>query len=467
MATLHGLSPAPVESCRVLEVACGDGANLIPMAYAAPGAEFVGFDLANAPIERGQRRIEELGLRNIRLFQADMLDLGPDLGQFDYIVAHGFYSWVPEPARDHMLAICGQLLAENGVAFVSYNTMPGGHMRVMVREMMLAGGESTDDPTEQVAEGLRFVRFICDARPDDDPFRALVESHLTRMEQRPLGSTRHDELSGAFEPVSFLDFVHHAGRHGLQYLCEAEIPPPGDPCYKGEIHAELERMAQGDELKKEQLLDYARMRGFRETLLCRGSQTVRREFAVEQLRRLSLASQAVVETGQAAGAMAFVLPGGARMESNHGGVTALLRALSAAWPRAVAFRDLEPLLTGTGLGLEEGGGAMLIRLLIAKMIELRAWSPPLAGEIGERPRASACSRQEIELRGRATTLLHTTAMFEDAKARCMLRLMDGTRDRNSLVAAMSREFPDEEPGEIAAGIERGLPFFARAGMLEL
>jgi tRNA G46 methylase TrmB len=68
MAILHGLSPAPVENCRVLEIGCSDGGNLIPMAYAIPAAEFVGFDLAQAPIERGQARIRELGLKNARMF---------------------------------------------------------------------------------------------------------------------------------------------------------------------------------------------------------------------------------------------------------------------------------------------------------------------------------------------------------------------------------------------------------------
>src|ERR1700679_1149112 len=97
LAILHGLSPAPVEHCRVLEIGCNEGANLIPMAYAMPKSEFVGFDLARLPIERGQERIRELGLKNISIFQGNLLDAGKELGSFDYIIAHGFYAWVPEP----------------------------------------------------------------------------------------------------------------------------------------------------------------------------------------------------------------------------------------------------------------------------------------------------------------------------------------------------------------------------------
>jgi tRNA G46 methylase TrmB len=65
VATLAGMAPAPVGRCRVLEVACGDASNLIPMAYGLPESEFVGFDLATCPIERGKRLARRLGLKNL------------------------------------------------------------------------------------------------------------------------------------------------------------------------------------------------------------------------------------------------------------------------------------------------------------------------------------------------------------------------------------------------------------------
>ncbi len=466
MAMLHGLAPAAVESCRVLEVACGDGANLIPMAYAMPGAEFVGFDLARAPIELGLERAAALGLRNIRLFQGDLLAVGRELGQFDYIIAHGLYAWVPEAVGERLLELCNELLRENGVAFVSYNAMPGGHVRLMLREMMLAAGEGSGDTEEQVTEGLKFLHFVCTSRPEGDAFRVLIESQLPRLERRPVAATRHDEMSGVYRPVRFLDFAEHARRHGLQYLCEAEMPVPSDPCYRQEIQPVLEQLSGGDELKKEQLLDYMRMRGFRETLLCRAERTVQREFDLGGLRRLSLASAATPEGGEKSGATAFVLPGGARMESNHGGVSALLQTLCEAWPHAVAAEELAAGLADAGLPLDGDGAAWLIRLVIGKMIELRAWSPPLAHVVAERPRASACCRLEGAARGRATTLLHTTGAFENAKIQHLLSLLDGTRDRAALAAAMRAKFPDAPAAEVAEGVERGLGFFQRAGMLE-
>ena len=478
MAILHGLSPAPVESCRVLEIACSDGANVIPMAYAAPAAEFVGFDLARLPIERGQRRISELGLKNVRLFQKDLLEAGAELGRFDYIIAHGLYSWAPAPVRDRLLATCNELLTENGVAFISYNAMPGGHLRTMIREMMLFGGRAVDDPEQEVAEGLKFVHFVAEALPETDVYRALLASQLQRMERYSLGATRHDELCDVYHPVHFRDFVEHARRHGLQYLSEAQLPPPTDPCYRMEQQRTRDSATDDDFLNHEQLLDFVRMRAYRETLLCRAGHAVRRDFAAEHFRRLLFASQTTLAPAQSADKPAdepadrpaastiFLLPGGIRMESNHPGVRALLLALGAAWPRALAWEELEPQLAEAGLVLNADGAALLIRLAIAKMIELRSWNPPVAREIAERPGASACCRHESMTHEHVTSLLHTTGSFDDVKLRRLLALLDSTRDRRGLLEAMSQDFPQVPQAELEGGIDHGLQVFLRAGVLE-
>ena len=466
MAILHGLSPAPVEQCRVLEIGCNDGANLIPMAYAIPKSDFIGFDLARLSVARGQERIRELGLRNIRIFQSNLLDVGAELGQFDYIVAHGFYSWVPEPAREGLLALCGKLLTPDGVAFVSYNALPGAHLRKMIREMMLFQVGDIEDPERRVSGGLAFVRFLLEARPEGDAYRLLIEDQLTRMEKRSPRVTCHDELEDTYHTVSFVDFMEHARRHGLQYLSEAVLPPANDPCYRSGMRSALENVAGGDVLKQEQMLDFARMRGYRETLLCRADRLVRRDFPVEHLRRLLLASPAVSAAGEAAGAMVFSLPDGSNMESNHAGAIALLEALEAAWPRALSFGELEPRLAATGFALDGDGATLLMRLAVAKMVELHAWRAPVAGEVSARPRASACARQEAGAQAYATTLLHGKVGLDDPVVRSFLQLLDGTRDRNALLDALKAEFPALPQEALEEGIEPGLAFFYRAGLLE-
>jgi len=467
MATLHGLRPAPVESCRMLEIACSDGGNLIPMAYAIPRAEFVGFDLANVPVERAQARIRDLGLMNIRVFQADLMDVGAELGQFDYIVAHGLYAWVPEAVSDRLLALCSELLTLHGVAFISYNALPGGYIRNMVRETILGRVSAEGDVAEQVQDAIGFVRALLAARQEGDAYRMLIEEHLDKMEERTPQAIFHDELSAAYRPIHFADFAAHAGRRGLQYLSEAVLPPPPDPCYRFDVRQALEKAAPGDWICQEQLLDFARARKYRETLLCRQEVAVVREPGMEQFRRLLLSSPAAAKPSEESSATIFQLPGGIKMESNHPGVTALLGVLERVWPRAVSLAELEAAIEEeTGYSFDGDGATLLMRLAVSKFINLHRWCAPVADAVPERPRASACSRQEIQMRLQATTLIHSTVKLDDPMARKFLLLLDGSRDGAELAAALSAEFPEEPAEEIASRIDPSLEFFLRAGFLE-
>lgn len=466
MAILHGLSPAPVDRCRVLEVACNEGANLIPMAYAVPGSEFVGFDLAHAPIERGQQRIRELGLKNIRIFAADLLEVGADLGQFDYIVAHGFYSWVPAPVRERLMTLCSQLLAPNGVAFVSYNALPGGFVRDAIRQVMLYRVAGPERLEERTREAFELAHFLLASRPEDDPYRQLMEKHLKKMGEHSAPSTFHDELSEAFYTLSFTEFMQHAQRHGLQYLSEAALPPPNDPCYREEIRTAIEAMAPGDLVAQEQMLDFARARKFRQTLLCRADRAVRRDYPPEHFHRMLLASQAKSAPGDEPGTTIFTLPGDIKMEVNHPGVIRLMEELERAWPRALSLQELEPRLAGTGLFFDANGATLLMRIAAAKFIELHAWRPQFPAGVPERPTASLSSRQEVRAGTQAATLLHSMVRLDDEVAQKFFLLLDGTRDRAELLDALAAGFPGIPREELGKQLEPSLEYFYRAGFLE-
>ncbi|MGH9590796.1 MAG: methyltransferase regulatory domain-containing protein [Terracidiphilus sp.] len=466
MAILHRLSPAPVERCRVLEVACGDGANLIPIAYAAPASEFVGFDLAGLPVERAQARIRDLGLSNIRVFQGDMLEAGSELGRFDYIVAHGFYSWVPAPVRDRLLALCSELLTPDGIAFVSYNALPGSYLRRILRDAMLFRAQGIEAAERSVTAGMEFLRAVAAARPEGDAYRVLLEDQLRRLGGHATACTFHDELSPHFHPLYFAEFVDHARRHGLEYLCDAEVPPPPDPCYRADLQPAIRAVSGDDVIRHEQALDFFRMRPYRETLLCRADRPIRRGFFPESFECLSVASQNASREGEKPGSRIFELPGSAKMETSHAAVIWLLEQLGRRWPHALSIRELKPRLADLGLILDNSGTLLLTRLVISRMVELRAWNPPLADSISARPRAGASARQEARDGSPATTFLHLTLKLDEPKARALLMLLDGTRTRPELVQAMQARFPDSPARELEEGLDLTLRNFYESGMLE-
>src|SRR5262245_10234755 len=100
IATLFGMNPPAVEKCRVLELGCASGGNLIPMAEMLPASEFVGVDLSGRQIADGQRIVDALGLSNITLRHASILDVDESYGPFDYVICHGVFSWVPDQVRE-------------------------------------------------------------------------------------------------------------------------------------------------------------------------------------------------------------------------------------------------------------------------------------------------------------------------------------------------------------------------------
>ncbi|WP_058189601.1 class I SAM-dependent methyltransferase [Terracidiphilus gabretensis] len=474
MAILHGHNPEPVENCRVLEIGCGEGANLIPMAYAIPGGRFTGFDLARLPIERGQQRIDELGLTNLRLFEADILNVGlnvgPELGQFDYIIAHGIYAWVPEPVRNRLMALCAELLAPNGVAFFSYNALPGCHMRRIARDAMLFRTEGIADAEERVAIGVEFLQFLHKARGVDDAYSKLLLGQYDYLSEREPHATIHDELGEFYHPVTFLEFVGHARSQGLDYLCEAALPPPDDPGYRSEVQAALEETAGPDPLRQEQALDYVRARIFRETLLTHAVTDSGSERILDPnpayLPHLLFASVATSSPGAAPHSTRFTLSTGAHTDINHPAAVAVLRALEAAWPLALSLDELCQQTAGSGFASDETGLRLILRLVISQLVELRAWNAPAVRVISTQPRASASARQEARRRARTSSLLHTTVMLDKPRLRPLLDLLDGTRDRNALADALQAVFPDEPRHELVEEIESDLQFLARTGLLE-
>lgn len=247
-----GLAPA---GCRVLEIGCGDGMNLVGMAAAVPSLSGLGIDVVAGALERGRGFARRLGLMNVELREADVRGVG-DLGSFDFVIAHGVYSWTPPDVRDAALALAARSLAPDGVAFVSFVCQPGGHLRTMVREIGLLG----EDPEALYGTLLPLLAGRT------DPYARVMEFELSRIRSRPHSSLIHDDLSEAYAAVWLKDFVAHADAHGLRRLCEAD---PAE-LRSGWLPAEVAEVVDGlDPLSRDQFADIVAGRAYREAVLCR------------------------------------------------------------------------------------------------------------------------------------------------------------------------------------------------------
>jgi SAM-dependent methyltransferase len=210
------MDPPMLESCHVMELGCAEGDNLIPIALAMPNARFVGIDLSRRQIERGRQVTQTLGLTNIELLVHDIADVDASFGMFDYIICHGIYSWVPAPVREKILAICRNRLVPNGVAYVSYNTLPGWHIRGMIRDMRVYHSSQFEAPTAKVQQAPALVDFLAQSVPTTLPYGMALRAELDVIRNAPDTYLFHDHLEEVNEPVYFHQFAEAAQRHGMQ-----------------------------------------------------------------------------------------------------------------------------------------------------------------------------------------------------------------------------------------------------------
>lgn len=494
LATLSGMRPERVDRCRVLELGCGGGGNLIPFAYALPESEFTGIDLATRPIADGERMIEALELRNITLRSLDLMEISPAFGRFDYIICHGLYSWTPPPVRDHILRICRANLAPHGVAYISYNVYPGNHIRRMVREMMLFHVRRFTDSSERIDQAQALVKFLLDAQPvETDAYGTLLKKELERTAQQSRGALYHDDLAEVNAPVYFHEFVAHAAAHDLQYLGEADFFEMQDRTYPPHIREALRELSEKSIVLREQYLDFIKCRRFRQTLLCHAEIELDRTPKPEYLSKIHVASSARPVSAQpdinSSAVEEFRGPKGSTIATDHPLAKATMTRLSELWPQTISFNelltDVKSRLKPDAEEATDGQTAsslsdILINTYAVGLIELHTRPSQFASNAGERPTASRLARLQAQTGEMVTNLRHATIRLEDDLVRRLLLLLDGTRDRAALLNELRRmiesnevsietgnsDDPRDEQENLSAGLERSLNSLARLALLE-
>ncbi len=471
MAALFGMEPAPVDRCRVLELGCGDGGNLIPMAFELPGSEFVGLDLAATPIEIGQESARQLGLTNIRLRAADILAAAPELGEFDYIIAHGVYSWVPEAVREELMRIVGAHLAPHGVAYVSYNALPGCHMRLMLREMMLYHLRDVNDPGSRLQQAIKFLEFLMTAPPTKNTVGAMQNEVQGFLDRDP-AVLFHDELSEAYFPIHFSDFMAHAARRGLQYLAEAAIYDMEPSKASPEAREQLAIYAGGRRIEREQYMDFLKCRKFRQTLLCRADVQIADAPIADRIRALYASSPATPVspdpdlTGTAI--EEFTAPRKAAMKTAHPLAKSAVGILAKRWPEALHFDELLARCSELSRAAADSGelSEILLATHRAGLVELHARAPACTSVPGERPAASTLARWQARQRHSLTTARHTTIEATGDLELRLLALLDGTRDRRDLATEIGPLLEPPRPApEVLEELDKNLSKLARFGLL--
>lgn len=450
IARLHCIPATSPAQCRLLEVGCGDGLQLITLAMAYPRSRFIGVDMSRAAIARGEAMRSRLGLDNLQLIAADLLTWDPGAAPYDYIVAHGFYSWVPESVRERLLALCNQSLAPAGIAYTSYNALPGCHIRRMMWETMKFHTREVDDPGEKIARARELLAWLEHDVIDSKQVYAEIVHHEARdlLKRTDTSVLFHDDMAAINRPLLFSDFMQQAARHHLAFLAEADYFEGNDKVLDAaEARERLARMSGGDLLLKEQYLDFLKGRRFRQTLLCHASVDIQREPVMAAAMRMDVVGQMRAELADGAAldlskgsVVRFHNLDGAALVIDHPVAKAALALVGEAFPAPLAATDLlaHARARAASDASIDDDAAVLAHTLTAGfqmgLLILHCDAPRFATEAGERPRTSELARLQLDAGIDLLTSLRPSMVRLDSRlALELVRLLDGSRDRAAIL----------------------------------
>ncbi len=453
IAYLFGLEPPEVATARVLEIGCAAGGNVIPFAAAHPQARVVGIDLSQVQVDHGRTRVQALSLDNLQLLAGDIARMNfAELGQFDFVIAHGVYSWVPTEVQEALLSAFRRLLAPEGVAYISYNVYPGWKSKEILRDAMLLASGGSVTPEEKVRDARRMVDLLEEVAPADSALaRILAES---RAHALGYGDSYllHDELETFNSPCYFSEMLGRTGAHGLAYLAEAHPEAMIPANYGPKVAEYVNEKCGGVQVLVEQYLDFVADRTFRESVLVHAERApqIRYNPTHSRYRRLYIAARLPPADGQTRldhSRQEYLYSDGATLFTNDPGIKAALDALTARWPWTLSWQELvdavHARLVSAGLNPRDKLSDHIVGLMEVLILQgqARFRLDPVLLEPAQAPlRLDETARRMAELtRGESDAstfnLWHETLILSPVD-RHLLPLLDGTRDRNALVEAL-------------------------------
>lgn len=463
IGALFGLDVQPVESCRVLELGSAAGMNLIPMADHFPDSEFVGVDLSTVQVEEGKALIKEVGLKNIRLLQGDISNLPEDLGQFDYIICHGVYSWIPPEVQDALLSECHKRLNAHGIGYISYNAFPGWHFRGCIRDVMKYASQKGSCPETRLKRAKRFLRFLASSVGEElGWYRMYLNSELEYLNYSEDHYILHEHLEDHNEPLYLHQFAQRLDEKGLRYLGDASIESMFIDRYGERTRDFLEAECETD-IERSQWLDMLSSRHFCRSIFCRSDAEHQDAPDSKRVQNLSI-------RGQVAGTVAIenlFSPEPSRFLFEGTAVTvhsdfpkAAMQTLADEVPRRLAFPELvrralevqskvkgeSNILVSAGVNSEELDELSEILTFAWKrgLLRLRAQAgSPFSDQIPDLPQISPLSKHLVS-RGEAPVGDENETLDLNDFEAMFLPLLDGKHNHQQLVQEMHQKILSQE-----------------------
>ncbi len=456
-AKLFGMVPKPPSQARVLELGCSAGGNLIPLAARYPKARFVGIDLSRVEVDQAQQTIRALKLSNIEIHHQSLTELKPATEKFDYIICHGVYSWVPEPAQQAIFNICHRDLTDEGVAYISYNTYPGWKLREVIRDAILYHAGGITDPKQQVAQARGIIQYIFKITDPETAFGRYLKTETELMNKVKDDYLYHDHMEINNRPCYFKDFIQRATDHQLAYLGEAVLADMAPQRLGPEVYKTLQHLSRDNILATEQYMDFFRNRTFRQTLLIHQNRfaQLRRSITPEHLRVYFFSGRIKQEGDTPLNAVqetSFCDAADRKLKAREPFVKAALAALGEHFPRVCSFdewlQQARLKLTGRQTGNDSDVHQLdnlLSSLVLSGMLQLHVEREEYGRATDAQPCAFALARYYAGLKQATVPSLRHEPVTINQFDMALLPQLDGKTSleairQNLLDRCLNREF---------------------------
>lgn len=490
VATLLGLTPPDFKTAKVLEVGCAGGGNLLPLALVYPDAHFLGIDFSQAQIEEANQQKAALKLGNIEFRKQDILefDTKGNKGKFDYIIAHGVFSWVPDAVREKLLEVCGATLSPHGLAIISYNVLPGWNAVRSLREIMLYHTRNCGSLAEKVRHSRALLDTMLARIPQNKAeYRAVVEAVDKLFKGNTDSYIAHDFLEMTNKQFYFHEFAEMIGAHGLDYVADANI----HQAFSGDALIDQLTTISNDALdavEREQYADFISNRGFRTAIIGRKGQQPNKNLKKEKILDyfVSPGVQLTASGSDPSQPICFTNQSGDGLNVHDIGISTMILELMDGGPVPIAAQEFitrvqEKLGLKDSKPVQDGFVEHGLMLALNQFMGIHSDQPHHVSKVSKKPVAFPLARLQAarENWAVATNVMGQTIPIQGAD-KLVLQCLDGSNTvediahilvedirKNAEAGAMGK--PAQSGGQMRANItnivKEALPRLAKQGLL--
>lgn len=446
LAKLHGFDAPDPRCARILELGCAQGGNLIPLAWRWPESDCVGVELSRVQAQAGADFVQRLGLANARILHADLTALPDDLGSFDYIIAHGVFSWVPPDVQGALLDVCRRHLSPNGLAYVSFNVAAGWQHLRPLREALVARTDARLPAPERYRQALAALDDL-----EAEWLDPLLLKEIAYLKTAAPSYLFHEYLADTNAAINFADFAAMLDAYCLRYVGEAG--PRRAQVELEDAWGLIPESMAGRWQDAEIAIDDAFAIRFRRALIAHEDAPCAQPPRVDALSGLAfytdLSSDEEIDLDEKI-EQRFVNPAGNQFPVSLPALKAGLMVLSARYPAAL---DYSALCKATAALLAEYGVAgfdepafrqALFDFLLLHGVTATVWSGCFADEPGDFPEAHALARAQARAPGWVVSGARHVAVDLDFAGRLLLGALDGSRTLEALSAWMQQALAESD-----------------------